>query len=371
MLLSLYAFKIKLGLARVIDHWLTADSILKWAERAKSKLARQREFLKRENYDQKFGAVQVAILPAAVVQPASRAARLWCLVRSLDHPDNGGTGSGLVNISLDELGQWLNRSERSVWRYINDALSKGYLHSCHCKHGQLRIEYRGLRSLCKHLNLSHLGAIGVFPLEEIEHAKAHATDIQAEKLQAQSFHQMKKEYGKYARGAKQAADLLSDATSSARVPGGVRITRGKRLLYLAPHWRPFGGSQRIIADRLGVSVRTIQYRLCNAWRKERGITEIDKAQSAHQVFEECPKSFLENFMALEEGASQRYVFLHSRLFRIGCNLYDTGVLLRCQRYREAEYRESLETCYKNSGSPGVLHKDYRVNSQEGNLVLRR
>lgn len=327
---------------------------------------------KRDERRRKIGdcTTVTAILPAAIVQPASRAARLWCLVRSLDHPENGGTGSGLVEISLAELGRWLNRSERSIWRYLKDALTKGYLRSCRCEYGQLRIEYRGLKSLCKVLGLQHLGAIGEFPLEQIQHAKAHATDIQAEKLQAQSFHQMKKEYKKYARGAKQAADLLSDATSSARVPGGVRIARGRRLLYLAPHWRPFGGSQKGIADRLGVSLRTVQYRLSNAWRGERGIAEIEKAQAAHQVFEDCPKSFLKDFMRLEENASQRFVFLHSRLFQVRCNLYDTGVLLRNQRYRQVEYRESLEACYKNSGSPGVLHEDYRVNSQEENLAHR-
>ena len=315
-------------------------------------------------------AHKIAILPAAVVQVASRAARLWCLVRSLNHPDNGGTGSGLVEISLDELCRWLNRCERSVWRYLKDALSKGYLHSCHCEYGQLRIEYRGLKSLCKHLGLSHMGAIGVFPLEEIEHIRAHAADIQAEKLQAQSFHQMKEEFGKYARGAKKAAELLSNPySSSAKVPGGVCITRGARLLYLEPHWRPFGGSQQAIADRLGVSLRTVQYRLSNSWRGERGIAEINKAQAAHQILEECPKSFLKDFMRLEENASQRFVFLHSRLFQVRCNLYDTGVLLRCQRYRQAEYREELEACYKMRGVGGVLHEDYRVDSQEENPNL--
>lgn len=99
---------------------------------------------------------KIAILPAAIVQPSGRATRLWCLVRSLNHPENGGSGSGLVEISIAELCGWLRRSERTVWRYLQAALSKGYLHSYHCEYGQLRIEYRGLKSLCKHLGLSHL-----------------------------------------------------------------------------------------------------------------------------------------------------------------------------------------------------------------------
>lgn len=283
-------------------------------------------------------AHKIAILPAAIVQTASRAARLWCLVRSLDHPDNGGTGSGLVRISLAELGQWLNRSERSVWRYISEALAKKYIHSCVCEYGQLRIEYRGLKSLAKHLGLKVLGAIGQFPLEEICHVKTRATDIATEKLQAQSFHQMKEQYKKFAKGARQASDLLVQTTSSAKVPGDVCIARGDRLLYLAPHWRPFGGSQQGIADRLRVSLRTVQYRLSHGWREERGIPAISKAQSAHQILEECSKEFVQNFYRLEENTDRKYVFLGSRLFEIGCNLYDCNVQLRAQRRQQSEYR---------------------------------
>lgn len=291
----------------------------------------------------KWGDTPLAILPAAIVQPASRAARLWCLVRSLDHPLNGGNGSGIHKITLQELCQHLNRSERSIWRYLKEAETKGYIHPYRWEGDQLVIEYLGLKNLAKHLGLKIMGAIGVFPLAEIQHAKARATDIAAEKLQAQSSHQKNKEWGKFAKGSKSAAELLAVTTSSAKVPGEVVIARGHRLLYLEPHWRPFGGCQQTIADRLGVSIRTIQYRLDNRWRASRDIPTIEKAQSARQVFEECPKDFLQSFMRLEEGATQQYVWMGRRLFKRGTNLYDTGISLRSQRYRQAEYKCSVES----------------------------
>jgi hypothetical protein len=302
-----------------------------------------------------WGETPVAILPAAIVQPASRAARLWCLVRSLDHPINGGNGSGCYRITLQELCQRLNRSERSIWRYLKEAEVKGYIYPYHWDGNQLVIEYVGLKNLSKHLGLKMMGAIGRFPLEEIQHAKTRATDIAAEKLQAQSSHQKNKEWGKFAKGSKSAAELLAVKTSSAKVPGEVVIARGHRLLYLEPHWRPFGGCQETIADRLDVSIRTIQYRLSNTWRASRGIPEIEKAQSAHQVFEECPREFLQGFMRLEENASQRYVWMGRRLFKRGTNLYDTGVSLCSQRYRQAEYKsaiESLENILQNTSLAG-------------------
>jgi predicted transcriptional regulator len=204
-----------------------------------------------------------------------------------------------------------------------------------------------------------LGAIGEIPLEELQHAKTYATDIQAEQLQAQSFHKMKEEFGRYAKGAKRAAELLSIKSPSDRVSGGVLIARGRRLIYLAPHWRPFGASQQGIADRLGVSVKTVQNRLSNAWRRERGIEVIEKAQSAQQVFEECPKQFLQDFMRDEENATQKYVFLGKRLFRRGCNLYDTGANLRSFRRRKAEYQTYYKTSVENL-APGDTTADYMV-----------
>lgn len=316
---------------------------------------------KRKARVERWGNTPLAILPANFVQPAGRAARLWCLVRSLDNPINGGDGSGLVRISIAELCRWLNRSERSVWRYLKDAEAKGYVYPCRWEDGKLIIEYVGLKNLAKHLDRPVLGAIGVFPLEEIEHAKARAADIVAEKLQAQSAYKRDQEWGKFAKGARSAAELLAMKTSSAKVPGEVVIARGNRLLYLEPHWRPFGGSQGTIADRLEVSTRTIQYRLSNHWRASRDIPLVEKAQTAHQVFEECPKDFLQAFMRLEEGATQKYVWMGRRLFRRGTNLYDTGVLLRPQRYRQAEYsvlqKESLAgdvTAVLQAGCNSVL-----------------
>jgi DNA-binding Lrp family transcriptional regulator len=307
-----------------------------------------------------------AILPAAIVQPASRAARLWMLVRALDHPDNGGTGSGYVEVSVAELCKWLNRSERSVWRYIKEAKAKGYLYRCECEYGFLKIEYVGLRRLAKHLGLSGLGAIGEIPLSKLQHAKTYATDIQAEQLQGQSFHNMKEEFGRFAEGAKKAAELLAITSPSAGGSGGVVVARGHRLLYLAPHWRPFGASQEGIAKRLGVSVRTIQYRVNNGWRATRGLPKIKKRQSAHQVFEECPKEFLRDFMREEENATQKYVFLGRRLFRRGCNLYDTGTTLRSFRRRKSEYREAYykdgeESSFLNASTPDTT-LDYKVSN---------
>lgn len=311
-----------------------------------------------------FGNEAIAILPAGLVKVASGAAKLWCVARSLDHPDNRGNGCGIVSLTLDELAGWLGRSTRTVWRYLQEALKAGFIHRHWWKDDRLYIEYVGLKPLAKRWGLKTIGAVGMFRLTDIRHAKAKAAEIAAEDLQRQSFHLMKESYGKYAKGAKSAAELLALNTSSARVSGGVLLARGHRLAYFSPHWRPFGGSQATISDRLGVSPRTVQYRLCNTWRESRGLEPINKVQTAHQVHEECPKAFLRDFMRCEENSHKKYVFLGARLFKIGCNLYSTSVLLRGYRYRKAEYRQT----YYNAPASVAVENDLAGDTTRDYIV---
>ena len=241
----------------------------------------------------RFGNDAVAILPAEFVQASAQAARLWCVARSLDHPDNRMDGCGITRTSLNELAEWLQRSTRTVWRYLQEAKKLGFIHRHWWVGDKLNIEYCSMKRIAKKLGLKAIGAVGMFPLKDIQHARAKAAEIQAEGLQRQSDYKKKEEWGRFARGQASASELLARTSSSARVTGGdAFIARGKRLLYLGPHWRPFGGSQATIAQRLGVSVRTVQNRLNNSWREQRGLEPIEKAQTARQVYEECPKPFL-------------------------------------------------------------------------------
>jgi hypothetical protein len=54
---------------------------------------------------------------------------LFIRIFSHSHPDNGGTGSGLVEVSIAELWEGLNRAERSVWRGLKASINKDFLHS--------------------------------------------------------------------------------------------------------------------------------------------------------------------------------------------------------------------------------------------------
>lgn len=279
------------------------------------------------------------ILPVEFVQPASRAAKLWCYARSLDHPDNGGMGSGLISFELCDLIIALNRSGRSCYRYLKAAKDKGFIHWYRVEGERITLKYCSLERVAKKLELKTLGPVVNFPLSELPHAKAIATEGMAESLQAQSYYKMRTQWGRFAKNQPKADRLLSSPASEKLA--GVLLGRGKRLLYLAPHWRRFGGSQQTIADRLGVSKRTIQNRLSHSWRHERGMVPIDKAQTAYQVYSDYDPALWKELYKFTPKANERWIKLGRRLFERGTNLYRTQCELRSQKCRKALFREAI------------------------------
>lgn len=281
----------------------------------------------------------IGILPVEFVQPASRAARLWCYARSLDHPDNGGQGSGLISFSMCDLIVTLNRSGRSCYRYLKAAKQQGFIYWYRVEGETITLKYCSLERIAKRLELKTIGAVVNFPLSELPHAKAIAAEGMAESLQAQSYYKMRTQWGRFAKGQPKASDLLIEPASEKLA--GVLLARGRRLLYLAPHWRPFGGSQQTISELLGVSKRTVQNRFCDKWRIERGMNPLLKKQAAHQVYEDYDSYLVKELYHFTPKAAQKWIKLGRRLFERGTNLYRTQCELRSQKCRKALYREAI------------------------------
>jgi hypothetical protein len=311
-----------------------------------------------------------AILPAALVCMDSRAVRIWTLCRSLDHPINGGEGEGKIKISLKELCYWLRRTERSVWRYVKAAVSKEFFHSCKFTDGVFTVKYASFRRLAKQFKLPSLGAIGQFPLIEIQNAAARSADIMADRIQRQSDYARKHTPENREPGAvpkkglkasikklqKSASELL--AATSAKVPGVAAI--GKRLIYLDRSQIPFGASQKSIAHQLGCSVRTVQYRLSDQWRRERGLSPILKRQTAYLEAEGYNQQLFNELLEWDSEPN-RLVRLGRRVFRVGTNIYEPDTCLRVARYRMSEYNEDVVS---EVTARGMLHEGYSSLDQD-------
>jgi hypothetical protein len=272
---------------------------------------------------------------------------------------------------LTEIASSLRRSERSAQRYIRAALGAKFFHSVvHRSDGLLEIRYCALKRIARSLNLNSIGPIAEFPLEEIHQAKTIALEAIAEYLQQISYWLMKKEWGKYAEGCKDAFSLLNGLSDRR---SGQTITRGRRLIYFAPHWRPFGASQFAIANYGECSERTVNRHLSDSWRVPRGMQPINKAQTARQILEDLPKPALKAFCReAEPEAANRLIFLGKRLFLTGPCLYDTGTALRSQRFRKSEYLNGVlqaKTNRKGRGSRLCL-LDLRVLQEDDKTALK-
>lgn len=287
-------------------------------------------------------------------------------MRSIDHPVNGGWGLGKVELLFSELEEGLRRSERSVYRYLKDALTKGFIHSYRVRCGVVKIRYCSLERVASRLGLERIGAVASFPLEDIEFAKVRCTEAQALSLQNQSWHEMRKEWGKFAVQTQRPEKLLT----SDKVAGGPTFGRGKRLIYLRSRQRAFGGSQDAIADRLGVSLRTVQYRLSDQWRESRGLNRANKAQAAREICEEYPLEMLKDFYDFCPNRKAKLVFMGRRLFEVSTNLYYfEDVSLRSQRYRKSKFLRmigassvSSVTQTENRSRPEGIRRDVKILS---------
>ena len=261
--------------------------------------------------------------------------KLWCLVRSYDNPINGGSGRGIVNLDLDLVARLFDVSYRTIFRYLRSGKQRGFFRYWRCKSNLLTVIYSSPTSIALNHQLEQLGAVVEADASRIGQIKTLSVEGAIEQKQAQSYTAHRKEWGKFAKGAATAGHLLSHTCNkSVRV-----LARGKRLLYLAPDWRPFGASQIGIAADLGISPRTVQYHTCKSWREVREIPELEKAQAAHQINEDMPKAFNKLLYDSHPEKRGKWVFLGSRMFEVRSNLYSCPMYLRPYRYRKAFYRD--------------------------------
>lgn len=298
----------------------------------------------------------ICIIPAKFVQSHSRAARVWSVVRSIDHPDNHGTGCGKIKIHIGDLAAILNRSIRSAYRYIKAGLSSKFLHSCHNSNGELTIHYASLTRIAKQLELDGIGAIAQFNLEEIDHVSTRISEAAAMHLQRGSVWQAKRKNKSQAKQIKYPDQLLDNCLTSDRLPGWGVIQRGGRMLYLSEDWIPVGVSEKAIGAYVGCSERTIQRRFANRWRQERGLEPLNKAQAAVLIAADMSPQERKFYIECAPVEIRSRLLSYGRgVYLCGTNLYSTDTIVRAQHWRQEEYRQTIREAYfsKNSAKQGA------------------
>ncbi|NER33030.1 MAG: hypothetical protein F6J93_02950 [Oscillatoria sp. SIO1A7] len=337
--------------------------------------------------------------PAALFQYYGSPLALWLYARGQD-----SAGSGRAEFDLGEAAEILNRSKSCLRRWLKEGYDQGVFRYFKTRCDRVTIYYSSLFVLAARAGMEQLGAIawaqvGDLPPEKLRYI---ATEAIAIGLQRESWHAAKMlgcnphpcdpdgplDKAFVRRKAKKLRDrglLVSPdkfwatrgegANRTSRSPGGVLYDAG-RFTCVSEKFVCYGGSQKTIAARRGLSSRTIQRHLAatRAPSPIRGyradLPTVDKTQLAQRIsgggrvmqgLLACGEQW-----AIDEIQMRKMLRIGNRAYIAKCNLYDSAVeISRCRQLRRtykfklnlrknraAGYQVSVKA---ESGVGGPLH----------------
>jgi hypothetical protein len=188
-------------------------------------------------------------------------ARLWYLCRALDKD-----GSGHLTLPLPVVQTFLDCSDKSVYRWLQDGKKIGAFRRYKIKAGMITVYLGGMFQVCYNLNLKRWGDVAVVPLAQVlSDLRSLTTGIVTQSFQQKSRYaanrQLKPEYRKLF-GAPHPNELVKDTKqSSLKSPEGevpcVLHTSSSRI-FVSKSFIHYGTSQKAVSCELGIHKRTVR-----------------------------------------------------------------------------------------------------------------
>lgn len=310
-------------------------------------------------------AIQVTcqlIQQAYTVRIHSRIARrtwacLWYLCRGLDVD-----GSGYVTIPLEVIEAFLDCSEKSIYRWLQQGKRKGAFRSYQVRKGMLQVYLGSLFQVCWQLNLKQWGAVGVVPLSEVNaHIKATTTGIVTQQLQQNSRYaadkKLKPEHRKFF-GTPHPNELIvkSAGQSSLKpavgeVPCVLHIS--EKRIFVSKNFTVFGTSQNTIASEFGIHPVTIQ--------RHQKILGLDRRQLCQSKGEYTHlKQALEyeslEFNALDPMGSGQYTDVGFKVVSDDRAIFSDGIPLGAKKKTPNSYVTSIDGLHQRLFTTGRQRK---------------
>lgn len=188
-------------------------------------------------------------------------ARLWYLCRGLDK-----TGSGHLVIPIPVIEAFLDCSEKTIYRWLQDGKRVGAFRSYRSRKGMLQIYLGSLFRVCVKLNRKKWGVVGECPLSDVNaHIRATTTGIVTQQLQQKSRyaadHKLKPDYRKHF-GTIHPDSLLKNVGQSSLKPVVGEVPRvlhiNEKRIFVSKNFTAFGTSQATIASELDIKPVTVQ-----------------------------------------------------------------------------------------------------------------
>jgi len=323
-----------------------------------------------ENWHSEYAGIEEIDLvrfPARLYAQFRRPLAIWLLARRSDNSRkiHGGKnkGSGVASFSLESAAHLLNRSEGHVRKSLCKAKKLGLLRNYSQKGDSITCYYTSFEKIIAMAGLDDIGPIAAINIDDLSELNILATEVEAQNLQRVSLYSKRQEEIKEqkAQGKDPAKTLTriirpSDLLHPCGIPARV-LAEGDRFLYCESDFQFYGGSQKGIGQRRGISTSTVGRHLSNRYRLESapvrgyraGVSPIVKKQLAERLplLKGMPAK-----LCREDGL----FFAHSDWFKPHCNVYLLNHrLISCKR-RRAQISGLIDnhSLLLDAGSPKIL-----------------
>jgi DNA-binding MarR family transcriptional regulator len=278
-----------------------------------------------------YGKLDLVRFPVRLFKHFGGLMRVWLLARRFDisrwkHQDSS-KGCGIGKFSLKAAAIILNLKAPTIRGLLRDAKKCGLIRNYKQQGDRVKVFYSSLEKAIALTDLEKLGPIAAVKIDDLANIHIIATEVEAQHLQRASLHRQRQEEMQQikaqGRNPGQPTQIIAPTTllHPSEQPAQV-LARSDRFIYVKPGFRPYGGSQKAIAQLRGISPSTASRHLSNRYRLAaspvRGFREELPPIVKKQVMEKRPN--LKNMpekLCQEEGL----VSMFGEWWEPHCNVY--------------------------------------------------
>lgn len=280
---------------------------------------------------------------------------LWTYCRGVDV-----CGSGVVDIDLSAVLIKLRCGKSTFYRWLKHGLGIWFRHYRCIAPGQYRIYYASLSAVCVAFQIDDLGAIADVPIEALSRIgrKVYATELEILKSQHQAHYAATHQGTKADKAQVLDPSDTVDRKTSQFSSGAI----SPKYLKLEPN-APICPHTSIgrIAKLTGRAYSTIQRRLSNQWRTEKGfkplprlrvVRKLNPYQSESYLYNQKRESLVGQEFELNARSanwlinpkSMSYQFIRNLgdgLYFLGGNIYQASIKLRGCRWTRRKVKLAM------------------------------
>lgn len=261
-------------------------------------------------------------------------ARLYYLVRSADQ-----TGSGCVVLYFTKLIESLDADRSSIYRWLETGRAARAFRWYKKKGNFITIYYGSLEAIGRVQKATDLDKTTEIDLEEI------ISSENGEKLrQRATLHRAKVEQEKSREAAKRELRLKKERHKKLAKPK-FRGATGKPTSQYFPNQKNWGTTQKNLAEKLGVTDRTIRRHLSKTSRVQ-GYYKISKLEGQEELFKER-----------ESGGNYKPKIFERKgeYWKYGPNIYDLDYRIKSRWTARLKYKFNLLKDFRSR--PNSPHKN--------------